>query len=75
MPGGGVNHLNISELIEKTGATEFHFSAKKMIESKMRFRRKTLNIGYRVDSSEYERIMVDESQVRRVKELMLEFQV
>lgn len=29
MPGGGINQYNIAELAQFTGATEFHFSAKK----------------------------------------------
>ncbi len=37
MPGSGINPGNIAQLIESTGAREFHFSARKAFPSKMTF--------------------------------------
>ena len=37
MPGSGVRSSNIIEIAEKTGAVEFHTSARMMVESKMNF--------------------------------------
>jgi copper homeostasis protein len=34
MPGSGINEQNVKELIEVTGVTEIHFSAKKFIQRK-----------------------------------------
>jgi len=45
MPGSGVNDKNISELIEKTNATEFHSSAKIFISSKMGYSEKIVSMG------------------------------
>ena len=38
MPGAGVNAKNIGELVARTGASEFHASAKQLHESRMRRR-------------------------------------
>jgi len=38
MPGGGINENNIEEIAKVTGATEFHLSAGKTTESRMKFR-------------------------------------
>ena len=45
MPGSGVNEINISELIEKTNAIEFHSSAKIFIPSKMEYSEKIVSMG------------------------------
>jgi len=37
MPGSGVRSENIQMIAAKTGAKEFHSSARKMMESKMNF--------------------------------------
>lgn len=45
MPGCGVNEWNIAELAACTGASEFHFSARELKESKMLLRNPTLSMG------------------------------
>ncbi len=45
MPGSGINDNNITELIEKTNAIEFHSSAKTFIQSKMEYSDKTVSMG------------------------------
>lgn len=42
LPGGGINESNIKALAKATHATEFHFSASKVTESKMTFRRENI---------------------------------
>ncbi|MGV8879251.1 MAG: copper homeostasis protein CutC [Sphingobacteriaceae bacterium] len=37
MPGSGVNENNIAELVEQTGATVFHTTAKNIFKSEMRY--------------------------------------
>ena len=49
MPGAGVTADNITELINITGATEFHASAKRPVKSEMQFRNPRLNMGSVVD--------------------------
>lgn len=54
MPGAGINENNIQELIDKTGATNFHASAKDFIASKMEFRNADSKMGSIDDEYRYE---------------------
>ncbi|MDE6368482.1 MAG: copper homeostasis protein CutC, partial [Muribaculaceae bacterium] len=54
LAGAGVTPSNIAELIELTGVTEVHASAKTTIESAMRYRNETTTMGS-ADSDEYSR--------------------
>ncbi|GGI26426.1 copper homeostasis protein CutC [Pedobacter mendelii] len=54
MPGAGINENNIQELIDKTGATEFHASAKASVLSKMVFRNTETKMGIIDDEYKYE---------------------
>lgn len=45
MPGAGVSIHNIAEIISKTGAKEFHGSAKLPVASEMSYRNPKLNMG------------------------------
>ncbi|MET4080079.1 copper homeostasis protein [Pedobacter sp. UYP30] len=54
MPGAGVNANNIQELIKKTGATEFHASAKTPVKSEMMFRNTAAKMGTVADEYQYE---------------------
>ncbi|MGN7989442.1 copper homeostasis protein CutC [Pedobacter sp. 22226] len=54
MPGAGINENNIQQLIDQTGATEFHASAKEFIESKMKFRNNESKMGSIDDEYRYE---------------------
>ncbi|MBC7417210.1 MAG: copper homeostasis protein CutC [Pedobacter sp.] len=54
MPGAGINERNINELIERTGATEFHASAKAPVKSEMTFRNTTAKMGSVADEYQYE---------------------
>src|SRR5690625_7515882 len=38
MPGGGINNFNFGDVVEHTGAKEFHMSAKKVVKSPVEFR-------------------------------------
>ncbi len=39
MPGSGINELNIARLAKTTKAKEFHLTARKVIESEMKFQK------------------------------------
>lgn len=54
MPGAGINEGNIQQLINQTGATEFHASAKEFVQSKMKFRNTETKMGSIEDEYRYE---------------------
>ncbi len=53
MPGAGINVNNITQLIKKTKATEFHFSGKKPFPSKMVYVNKNISMGSSNSFDEY----------------------
>jgi copper homeostasis protein len=63
MPGSGVRSDNILALKEKTGATEFHTSARMNIESKMNFISPSMN-------EQLKTVGVDAGDVRKITELL-----
>jgi len=65
MPGAGINEHNILELIAKTGATEFHASAKEFVPSKMEYRNTETKMGSIEDEYQYEL-----TSVEKVKKLV-----
>lgn len=54
MPGAGVSTDNIRTIIQTTGATEFHASAKQAVKSLMQFRNSRLNMGTIKDEFSYD---------------------
>ncbi|MFC3563552.1 copper homeostasis protein CutC [Pedobacter jamesrossensis] len=54
MPGAGINESNIQELIDKTGATNFHASAKVFVQSQMVYRNTETKMGSINDEYQYE---------------------
>jgi copper homeostasis protein len=67
MPGSGVNEYNVANLVQFTGATEFHTTAKVRIESKMVYRNK--NILLAGDGEEYTMQQTDSQRVKKIIEL------
>ncbi|HEV3414990.1 MAG TPA: copper homeostasis protein CutC [Puia sp.] len=63
MPGSGVRASNIAELAAKTGAVEFHTSARVGLASAMEF----VNGGIKEDLS---MVMASEEEIRRIKEII-----
>ncbi len=63
MPGSGVNKSNLSELIQKTKAMEFHSSAKTFENSKMNYFNKDISMGGVESVNEYSKIAVDTEKV------------
>lgn len=64
MPGCGVNEKNIAELAARTGASEFHFSARENRESRMRLRNPALSMGGTVAIDEYQCPVTTPERVR-----------
>ena len=70
MPGSGVNAENLPELARRTGARAFHLSAKRTVDSAMRFRREGVPMGLPM-MSEFTGYVTDERQVRRCRQALL----
>lgn len=63
MPGGGINENNIEDVIQFTGATEFHLSGKVLVKSPVEYRNKALELvdpdhihPYNYHQSSYDKI-------------------
>lgn len=65
MPGCGVNSDNIRKIAEETGASEFHFSGRSSIESKMNYRNPAVSMGGTVKIEEYSREITDHIKVEK----------
>ena len=59
MPGAGVNKNNLKTLISKTGATNYHASAKQFVKSKMLYRNTDTKMGSIEDEYQYELTSVE----------------
>lgn len=64
MPGCGVRASNIAEIEAETGATEFHTSARSVVQSKMVFRNERVPMGACPPASEFEIEVTDGEKVR-----------
>lgn len=65
MPGCGVNSDNIRKIAEETGASEFHFSGRSSIESKMNYRNPAVSMGGTVKIEEYSKEITDHTKVEK----------
>jgi copper homeostasis protein len=66
MPGAGINESNIVNIARVTGAKEFHFTGRKIIESEMIFRREDISMGASNVMSEYFRKVVNPEMIRSI---------
>ncbi len=73
MPGSGVNESNIATIAQKTKATEFHFSAREPIDSKMQYRNPNLKMGGTLVSiDEYVQNITSAEKVKRTIDKLIE---
>lgn len=63
MPGCGVREDNIAEIEAKTGAKEFHSSARRTIYSRMKYRNEHIPMGSGPITSEFETVQTDRKKV------------
>ena len=63
MPGSGIRSDNIADIAIKTKATEFHTSARTMIQSKMKFRNEKMN-------EEMKSVSADEAEIKAIKKIL-----
>jgi copper homeostasis protein len=66
MPGSGINPHNIKTIVDGSGATEFHFSGKKAVNSPMQYHNSGLSMGGKDVGSEYQRSYADADTIRAI---------
>ncbi|NP_001386620.1 copper homeostasis protein cutC homolog isoform 1 [Rattus norvegicus] len=64
MPGGGITVKNLQRILEGSGATEFHCSARSSRDSGMKFRNSSVAMGASLAHSEYSLKVTDVTKVR-----------
>eukprot|EP00069_Balaena_mysticetus_P022136 bmy_14138T0 len=64
VPGGGITDRNLQRILEGSGATEFHCSARLARDSGMKFRNSSVAMGASLSRSEYSLKVTDVTQVR-----------
>ncbi|MBR6648038.1 MAG: copper homeostasis protein CutC [Bacteroidaceae bacterium] len=70
MPGCGVNATNAARILQETGATEIHASARKSVGSAMLFRHSGVSMG-NPDSDEFARKETDTNEVRAIVDAIM----
>lgn len=65
MPGCGINETNIKEIASKTGAKEFHMSARSLYPSSMIYKNPRVSMGGTVVIDEYKQSVTDAEKVKR----------
>ncbi|TEA38278.1 hypothetical protein DBR06_SOUSAS110133, partial [Sousa chinensis] len=64
VPGGGITDRNLQRILEGSGATEFHCSARLARDSGMKFRNSSVAMGASLSRSEYSLKVTDVTLVR-----------
>ena len=67
--GAGLNMENIGEITNSTGATNFHFSAKTIKQSKMEYKKQDVNMGLK-EFNEFEILETDEKLVKEMTDYL-----
>lgn len=64
MPGGGVDEINIKEVVEKTGVKEIHASAREKARSKMNYINPRTSMSDSKSMEEYDLMVTSEERIR-----------
>lgn len=70
MPGSGINPDNIELIAHKSGACEFHLSARKVHDSKMIYRNTSVSMSGASHADEYSYSLTDLDTVKKVVSLL-----
>lgn len=70
MPGSGLDDSNIEMIARLTGAKEFHLTGRKIIESKMTFKKEDINMGGIPGLPEYSRKVADAELIVKVQNIL-----
>ncbi len=66
MPGSGLDETNIAETARATGASEFHLTGRKNVDSEMKFRRDGIPIGAFPSIPEFSRKVADPERIKKI---------
>ncbi|XP_036294724.1 copper homeostasis protein cutC homolog isoform X4 [Pipistrellus kuhlii] len=69
--GGGITDRNLQRILEGSGATEFHCSARSARDSGMKFRNSSVAMGTSLCTSEYSLKVTDVTQVRTLNAIAM----
>ncbi|HNX42800.1 MAG TPA: copper homeostasis protein CutC [Bacteroidales bacterium] len=70
MPGSGINEHNIREVIDRTGVSEIHLSAKMHIPGNMEYKNTAVAMGGNVIIPEYDLLLPDADAISRIRKLI-----
>jgi copper homeostasis protein len=70
MPGSGLDETNIAEMARVTGASEFHLTGRKVINSEMTFRRDGIPMGGVPDIPEFSRKVADPQRIKNIIKIL-----
>lgn len=71
MPGSGINENTIGEILQRTGATEFHSSTKTFISSAMNYFNPDIKMGKANNIDEYKKVSVNSEQIKKMIKILL----
>jgi copper homeostasis protein len=74
MPGGGINPANVKDIVSQTGVTEVHASVRSKVEGEMVFRKDYPPISSNSPLSEFEQLVADVEQIKKMRRLLDEIQ-
>jgi copper homeostasis protein len=66
LPGGGITPRNIAKIASLTGASEFHLSCRRSVDSGMHYRNHRPAMGAALYPPEYARKVADEAAIRTI---------
>jgi copper homeostasis protein len=69
VPGGGITERNLKRILEGSGASDFHVSARTVINSSMHFRNTNCFMGGVLRPAEFSITVTDEERVRQLAAL------
>ncbi len=70
MPGGGLDDMNIESVAKITGASEFHLTGRKTIQSGMTFRKQEVIMSGLAGYDEFTRKVADPDMIKRIVDLL-----
>lgn len=70
MPGCGISSRNIKEIALGTGASEFHFSANRTVNSHMAYRNPAVSMGSDETTGEYELTATDTEKINSIRHIL-----
>jgi copper homeostasis protein len=70
MPGGGLNRLNVSDMILYTGVRELHLTGKRQYQSRMSYRNPSVSMGGVPGMPEYMMEVTDAEEIKHVVDIV-----